>query len=239
VGIALCPQHYGHRNGNAAVLHLEHFLTLFLVLFTAFFAGFQLPFQDRQWLRRWQGYHAILCCSIHTFVSCSSKSQLQRWRSAYGERETCGDADQRGGPVALKQVQLQRAISVHCTLSKALPPPPPCSRSYPQPYLFEVCLSRSVLTHLSQARQLEMSAQESTAEAGRVLTHAHTSELRASSDRQVIEAAAAADSACDFDWGEVDSTSSGLSFSDSDNDLLSKAVTAGASPPLLPCPHLT
>ncbi len=84
-----------------------------------------------------------------------------------------------------------------------------------------------------------MSAQESTAGAGRVLTHAHAAELRASSGRQVIEAAEAAGSACDFDWGEVDSTSSSFFFSDSDNDLLSKAVTAGASPLLLPCPHLT
>jgi hypothetical protein len=109
--------------------------SLFISLFCSlqFFSGFQLPFQHRQWLRRWQGYQAILCCSLHNFVSCLSKSQLQRWRSAYGQRETMGDADQRSGPDTLAQVQLQRAIPVLCQkLSTPLPPthtplPPPSS----------------------------------------------------------------------------------------------------------------
>ena len=125
MGNALCPQHYGHRNGNAAVLHLEHFLAHFLVVFTAIFSGFQLPFQHRQWLRRWQGYQAILCCIIHNFVSCLSNSQLQRWRSAYGQRETMGDADQRGGPNTLAQVQPQRAILYFVKSSPPPHPPPP------------------------------------------------------------------------------------------------------------------
>ena len=80
-----------------------------------------------------------------------------------------------------------------------------------------------------------MSAQESTAGAGRVLTHAHATEQLASSGGRAGDGAATADFSRDFEWGEVDSTSSGFSFSDSDNDLLSKAVTAGALPP--PSPH--
>jgi hypothetical protein len=55
------------------------------------------------------------------------------------------------------------------------------------------------------------------------MSHHASAELSAAAQE-----AACADAARDFEWGEVDSTSSGFSFSDSENDLLSKAVTAGA-----------
>jgi hypothetical protein len=89
------------------------------------FSGFQLPFQHRQWLRRRQGYQAILCFIILNYVLCLSNLQLQRWRSAYGQRQTMGDADQRGGPNTLAQVQPQRATSVCFVKSMLSPPHPP------------------------------------------------------------------------------------------------------------------
>jgi hypothetical protein len=74
-----------------------------------------------------------------------------------------------------------------------------------------------------------MSALEPTSAAQRAPTAAHaiTSEQPAS-----VQQAATAEVERNFEWGEVDSTSSGFSFSDSETDLLSKAVTAGSpSPP--------
>lgn len=74
-----------------------------------------------------------------------------------------------------------------------------------------------------------MSALEPTSAA----QHATTASLATTLEQPAsIQEVAAAEAERNFEWGEVDSTSSGFSFSDSETDLLSKAVTAGSpSPP--------
>jgi hypothetical protein len=69
-----------------------------------------------------------------------------------------------------------------------------------------------------------MSAQEPTSASGQALTHAHAG---AAEQHAPVQQAVSGEFARDFEWGDVDSTSSGFSFSDSETDF-SKAVTAGA-----------
>ncbi len=57
-----------------------------------------------------------------------------------------------------------------------------------------------------------------------MVAHAHAG---AAEQHAPVQQAVSGEFARDFEWGDVDSTSSGFSFSDSETDF-SKAVTAGA-----------
>jgi hypothetical protein len=67
--------------------------------------------------------------------------------------------------------------------------------------------------------------QEPTSAIGQALTHAHAG---AAEQHALVQQAVSGKFARDFEWGDVDSTSSGFSFSDSETDFC-KAVTAGAT----------
>jgi len=102
--------------------------SLFISLFCSlqFFSGFQLPFQHRQWLRRWQGYQAILCCSLHNFVSCLSKSQLQRWRGSLMDNGKRWEMQIKGaGPTPWRRTTAACDTQYFVKASTPFPPPPP------------------------------------------------------------------------------------------------------------------
>ncbi len=67
-------------------------------------AGIELPFQHRQRLWRWQGHQVSARCIRCDNGTGIPHTQLQHRRSAHGQRQQMGAADQGGRPHALAQV---------------------------------------------------------------------------------------------------------------------------------------